>query len=942
MTEGMIRPESNSGPSLSSTVPPGEWHAYRGDEQLTGHCSLKGNIHSPKVQWRYFLGGMMQEVSLIPSAKGFDLLYCSGGSVIRLTPEGEQVWKSKAFGVHGIAVVDDLDGDETVEIVLSSGLELYIISSETGELLWRTTVGYPVSMGAFAFTILCHQLDKTRPQKQLVVSLFSSKDILVFDFSDGIKNGRVLHKLWMDDAFHPTTAIADVDGDGQDEIICTKLGGVYIFDSLTAEMKSQFRWNSGGERRRNYGFFRLIDVDRDRVLEVVILANRVSRHLAVIDNDGKGNLSLLWDRFIEHIYPSDTTEVRYVANSVSDVDGDGLPEIIVSLYNTHGDNRWWLEVIDPTSGKVKSEIPEAYLYGVDDVDGDGVSELLVSLEANRMPSVSGTLEVFRWRRSAFTLIWGENNARFAGRGAQLAGSYSNFRPECLAHDETWFEEFGGVQGFFILQDDQNSTGVRHVSLTPSRRENALLVPECPGLRIVQVADVDGCGSNELVVSGQRGEILVAKADGTVVSRAVAGVRLPMESAFASAKPAPSAVVFRDRGEPVLAVPDNIAEIHVLKLDSSKHEPKLLFKRVGKARFGYDFSFHSPYVADIDRDNLLELLIADTQSSSSGLVAVSAKGETKGSWSFPAYIASRSGSRLGLYDWTVVRTRDGKLLLLASFYSSTSMNSEESVCVEAATNRVYWERKQIGEGEDGRGFGPWGISSVRHRRGNDPEILFLAKDTVCHFDAATGEMLKKPWQLRIATFQAMEVQKEQNVSTWGSEDDPFTAYGSFIITDVDGDGKDEFVVGGCIGGMGILRSDHSILWWKRRVYNDLLLRLPCVADIDNDGIKEIGVGHADGNFVCYNGLDGSVKWSLSVRAVTTDIQSCDIDGDGEVEFITGTSDGRLLAIGDGRLKWEHDFGYSVGNPIIADFDHDGLPEVIVAVGDGYLYSVVNAS
>jgi hypothetical protein len=942
MSENTTRPESNLVVSRSTSVPAGEWHTYRGDEQLTGNCALQGNIHSPKVQWKYFLGGMMQEVSLIPSAKGFDLLCCSGGSVVRSTPEGDQVWKSKAFGVNGIAVIEDLDGDGSVEIVLSSGLELFVISSETGELLWRTTVGYPVSMGAFAFTILCHQLDKTRPQKQLVVSLFSSKDILVFDFSDGIKHGKVLHKLWMDDAFHPTTAIADVDGDGQDEIVCTKLGGIYIFDPLTAKMKSQFRWNSGGERRRNYGFFRLVDVDRDGVLEVVILANRVSRHLAVIDNDGKGNLSLLWDRFIEHIYPSDTTEVRYVANSVSDVDGDGLLEIIVSLYNTHGDARWWLEVIDPTSGRVKSEIPEAYLYGVDDVDGDGVSELLVSLEANRMPSVSGTLEVFRWRKSAFTLIWGESNARFAGRGAHLTGAYSNFRPECLAHDETWCEEFGGVQGFFILQDDQNGSVVRHVSLAPARTGNAVSIPESPGLRISQVADVDGCGSNELVVAGQRGEILIAKANGTIVSRVVAGVRLPMESASASAKPAPSAVVFRDRGESFLAVPDNLAEIHILKLDSSKQEPRLLFRRLGKGRFGYDFSFHSPYVADIDGDNLLELLIADTGSPSSELVAVSAEGEAKGSWSFPAYIASRSGSRLGLYDWTVVRTHDGKSLLLASFYSSTSMNSEESVCVEAATDRVCWERKQIGEGEDGRGFGPWGITSVRRGRGGEPGILFLAKDTVCHFDAGTGEMLKKPWQLRIATFQAMEVQKEQNVSTWGSEDDPFTAYGSLIITDVDGDGEDEFVVGGCIGGMGILRSDHSILWWKRRVYNDLMLRLPGVADIDNDGVKEIGIGHADGNFVCYNGLDGSMKWSLNVGAVTTDIQSCDIDGDGKVEFVTGTSDGRLLAIGDGRLKWEYDFGYSVGNPVIADFDHDGLPEVIVAVGDGYLYSVVSAS
>jgi len=100
--------------------------------------------------------------------------------------------------------------------------------------------------------------------------------------------------------------------------------------------------------------------------------------------------------------------------------------------------------------------------------------------------------------------------------------------------------------------------------------------------------------------------------------------------------------------------------------------------------------------------------------------------------------------------------------------------------------------------------------------------------------------------------------------------------------------------------------------------------------------ELGVGHINGKFVCYSSKTGKEKWSFNLNSVTSDIVCCDIDGDGYYEFIFGTSDGRLIALGNNaKIKFELQFDSSVGSPIIADIDNDNKPEIIVLTGDSQI-------
>jgi outer membrane protein assembly factor BamB len=179
--------------------------------------------------------------------------------------------------------------------------------------------------------------------------------------------------------------------------------------------------------------------------------------------------------------------------------------------------------------------------------------------------------------------------------------------------------------------------------------------------------------------------------------------------------------------------------------------------------------------------------------------------------------------------------------------------------------------------------------------------------------------------------------------FGSEKDPFTAYGSPILVDLDNDGVEEILIAGCFGGLGVLREDYSIVWWMRTPFTDTMLRLPGIADLNGDGRLCVGIGRANGVFTCLDGATGAELWTLALGSTTTDTVSCDIDGDGREEFITGTTDGRILALGTGadgkgEIRWSVNLGFAMGNPVVADVDGDGTSEVLALCGDGHLVCI----
>ncbi len=467
--------------------------------------------------------------------------------------------------------------------------------------------------------------------------------------------------------------------------------------------------------------------------------------------------------------------------------------------------------------------------------------------------------------------------------------------------------------------------------------------------MAQLADLDGDGKNERVLSDTAGGIHVLAGDGTMKASFRTGLRLPLE-AFSVARPGQIPVVYRggNSPRPFISVIDNTNTVHQLQVNEDGKEVRDLWQRPGRGLVGYDLAFHSTYVTDIDEDGEPELLFTDVDPGvPSTLAAYDAHGQRKASWTIPGAPPALP-IRIGLYQWHVL-SLNGKKHIVAAYFASYSMNSEQSVCMDLQ-GQVKWHLTQHGEGEWGRGMGPWSSYSSCQSEDGTLNLYYLAKDLVCEVDPANGQWRHEPWLLWHATTVAMgqpdwEFTKDR-LELFGTVKDPFTAYGSAVVLDVDGDGEPELIIGGCFGGMGVLKKDHSVLWWRQTPFTDVMMRVPGVADVSGNGQVCVGICHASGEFVCHDGRTGKELWTCQLGTTTSDIVSCDIDGDGREEFIMGTADGRLLAIGEtskgsGGIKWSVELGSAVGTPTIADACGDGRPQVIVVAGDGMLYCIAQA-
>jgi len=144
--------------------------------------------------------------------------------------------------------------------------------------------------------------------------------------------------------------------------------------------------------------------------------------------------------------------------------------------------------------------------------------------------------------------------------------------------------------------------------------------------------------------------------------------------------------------------------------------------------------------------------------------------------------------------------------------------------------------------------------------------------------------------------------------------------------------------------------NSVPELKGKYETQALWSSPQVGDIDNDGFLEIIYGTSNffkdgrGEYVRVWNHDGSEKFVLpTIGRTFASPLVADIDNDGNLDIVEGTLDGHMYAwngSGNQIFGVQHSINPLFGAPIAVDIDNDGRLEIIYA--DGAQITMLNAS
>lgn len=898
-------------------IQPGEWPVPRRDLQLSGHCPAPGAIAQPALLWRHHLGRGRVGGLVVEDVDGdgcMEVLRTEAGHLIATTIAGEQKWATQVEGP--IVTIADVDADGRKEIVLGGPV---LLSGIDGAVLWRTPTAW-----APHWRTHVGRLDPARPGLQIAVVTerqeYNSAHFFVFE--EGAEAGELVWEnefnkggVWA----HATSMVGDVDGDGVGEICTAVQGAVVVLDLHGGGEKYRFEWEAGGQQQRNYGQCCVADVDGDGINEIVVMDDLIALQVVVIKVED-GQARALWSKYWGWWYPFSAHLLHFVPLSVCDVDGDGQQEVVLSIY----DEGWRVHLYDGVSGALKLEQCNSYLESVCDIDGDGHAELLVSQQHSPTPREYADLAVVSCRGGVWTPLWQRSLARLeadtrveygAGMGSR---SHDPKAPYLIDVDGA------GRRAFLLaVDDDQDAAPEAFMAVGPdasgswgTRAEWA--VDGDLELAILGVGDLAGKGRQELLLGDNQGRVQLLGSDGSRGEPWAAG------GGFCAV---PVVADLDGDGRNEIVVPGADGWIQAFATGGEGPNPlRLLWRYRGWGIAWSAGGGDSVFAVDLDGDGRKEVLVGTrTGAGNAALALLDSEGSERWVWEVPGMAAATGFP--SVHRWTVGNFNGDGVLDVYVCARWTPFggagSSNESWALDGCDGTILWHN-------DGKGtdfnlhhcLGPTGLPSIGDVDGDGiDDILMMSLDSCVVLNGRDGSFLQPP---------------TSPTAIFG--EGAWTAYGSIVFADLDGDGQEEQLSCANHGIWGAMSRQRQPLWMLDPGPEMMAQRHGGLADVDGDGALELAVAHP-GEVRCYAAATGMLKWSESL-VVDKDIASADIDGDGVGEFIVAGACVSALKGREDRAEvlWSLDVGAAASAPVIADIDGDGRVEVLVVTGDGFLCAI----
>ncbi|HUW60687.1 MAG TPA: PQQ-binding-like beta-propeller repeat protein [Candidatus Bathyarchaeia archaeon] len=154
-----------------------------------------------------------------------------------------------------------------------------------------------------------------------------------------------------------------------------------------------------------------------------------------------------------------------------------------------------------------------------------------------------------------------------------------------------------------------------------------------------------------------------------------------------------------------------------------------------------------------------------------------------------------------------------------------------------------------------------------------------------------------------------------------------------VADINSDGRDEVIATTVTGVVIALDSQGGLLW-----HTNLKIPIsisPTVVDLVEDPAPEVLVLNQTGTLYCLSSVNGSIIWSYDlpgdIEWGTTAIVVADLNGDNELEIITGTRQGHVVCLSaQGVLKWtfKGNHGFTL-SPTVGMLGDATEPSIVVS-------------
>ena len=857
----------------------GDWPMWRRDRTASGFQPTPGAIiRRPREAWSCDLGGWEALVVLWPTTTGkpHKLTLAAGKQVHPATWDKTR----SAWGLGEMRY--DLAGD--------------------GKLITMPPQ-YNRKVGKLLAGVKGLQQVRIIPGRAAYGEQTDTGVVICTSYENGADKPRQAWKATAVRKTHrPLVALADVDGDGDLDVVHSDWGALSAHDGATGKLIAKVHWLD----YRHRGLLIAKDIDGDKRAEFVVIG-MFHMNVSVVGNSPAG-LKVLWSRLYEPKIEVQDRIVRAPRNCLADLDGDGRFEFAYNLIDMRKDRAWHVMIHDAVSGKLLADLPQRYLDSLADIDGDGRAELFLSQSNSLSLPADRPLHLASLEAGRLTQRW-HGRGRLHQRFDPRAGH--NVAEQLPFHDVVTGDVDGDGRDEFFVSSPRGVCTAYGCDATGQI---------APRLTVLGPADV--------LAAGKAGVLLRCRISQTPTALTSTGCRSELASLRRRAPPGlvgpPVVADLGGDGRPVVLVPKAWSHIAAIRPPG-----RVLWQRTGRAMsIIYQRDHGGVLAADLTGNGQKEVIFAaeGPATGAAAIQAVTAAGQPLWHRDLPQiqWSPTRGWGPGAIRTWTVGQFRKrGQLDVYASAHIN-EMHSGTSYLLDGRTGRRVWDRLCLTGRVKEAGGGHVSVADL------DADGLDDIAGGYCNFlftlDGQTGAV-KTSTQTAPLFHPVMP-------GSWINSSTP-------VLVDVDS--KRAILLARQRNVTALLDpAGKRIRWWRGSTRP--IAVMPGLADVDGDGRLEIAsVGSArngDGvSLWCADLATGRLKWEMTLpTAHATDFATCDIDGRGPAEFLFA-SDRTLYAVngqgGKPNVLWKLPLPARIGPPIAADVDADGRCEILLITHDGHL-------